>query len=167
MSEAKLQLVNYALADVENALRDQSSTLHNLRIRTSYLLTLNGLVLSFFARDFFSIGRVATNNAEQSDSLLIGWIAIGFAVVAVVLCIMILIPKGGWVFSNSTKDFLEKYVFVDEEVDELESKAMVSLMRFDHYKLNEGKLTALQSLFLFAAILVFCQMLFWIIGEIL
>ena len=155
------------LTDIEKALADQNTTLHNLRVRTSYILTLNGVALSFFANEFFYSGQTQPEEVGASDNLLIAAIAIIMSIAAIALCLKILIPSGGWVFSHSTKKFLSEFVFVEGDADEIEAKTQIALMREGHRDINKNKLEALQSWFLFAALLVFGQILFWILGEVL
>ncbi|MFA8442275.1 hypothetical protein [Yoonia sp.] len=166
MSDRQL-LVDYLLRDVEAAIKNQSDTLQNIRVRNSYILTLNGLVISLFGSDFLLRARTTENAFSQGNIDAFGVLAILAAITSLVCCLKILLPYNGWVFSHDPEVFLAEFVFTEDDVNEFDVTTQVIFMRNDHYNTNKDKLSGFHSLFFFGVILAFLQILFWLIGEVL
>lgn len=163
------KLVEYALDDVERAISGQQVSIQNLRIRTSHVLTLNGIVLSLFAS---RIVRPPADEAQTVDDWfqivsLTDAIAIGAAFFAVVFALIILVPRSGWIFSNDSSKFLERFVFDGVVPDEVLVFAEIIEMRQGHYRSNESTLSSLYSCLFFSVVLTFVHILFWMAGLIL
>jgi hypothetical protein len=161
--ETRIFLAKYILEDVETSLQQQSVSLHNLRVRASYLLTFSIAILGVFV----SILGGPSSTANLSEMLSLPEIlAISCAIISAVLCLFILVPHSGWIFSHSQKAFLAEYVYVDAPLDTVDVIAKISIAREDHFNRNKTKLDGLHSAYFFAAIAILFQLFFWIFGRL-
>jgi hypothetical protein len=132
------------------ALEVQERAVDQIRARTGMLLAVSSLTASFFG---------AQTIQHTQDLGTLGWLALVSLVISVALCIYVLLPKSGFVFSVSGPAIYRRlYPFKDDE-DELHRRLAYWLE--EYWQANEEKLEDMSRFYFAAGLSLIAQLVFW------
>ncbi len=132
------------------ALEVQERAIDQLRARTGTLLAVSSLSASFFGAE----------TIQRSGGLgAFGALALISLVISIMLCIYVLLPKRGFVFSVSGPALYERlfaYANDDQEV-----RRRLTYWLEEYWRANEAKLEELGRFYFAAGIALVAQLVFW------
>lgn len=132
------------------ALEVQERAVDQIRARTGTLLAVSSLSASFF-------GAETIQHAGGLGTL--GGLALVALVASILLCIYVLLPKSGFVFSVSGPAVYERlYAYAD---DDQEIRRRLTYWLEEYWRANEAKLEDLGRFYFAAAIALVAQLTFW------
>jgi hypothetical protein len=143
-----LSVLSYETA--VRALEVQERAVDQMRARTGTLLAVSSLSASFF-------GAETIQHAGGLGTL--GALALVSLVASILLCIYVLLPKRGFVFSLSGPAVYEQ-LFPHAE-DELEVRRRLTYWLEEFWQANEAKLEELGRFYFAAALALVAQLVFW------
>jgi hypothetical protein len=120
-------LTKLSYAEGIRALEVQERSIDQLRARTGILLAATSLTASF-------LGAQTVQHASGLDTL--GGLALISLVVSIGLCIYVLLPKEGFVFSLNAKEMYEKLFEFEEDDEEVRRRLVYWL---DEYRQDNQK----------------------------
>lgn len=132
------------------ALDLQERAVEQLRARTGTLLAASSLTASF-------LGAQAIQHANGLGTL--GALALVSLAGSIGLCVYVLLPKSGFVFSLNAPTMYESlFPFADDD-DEVRRRLIYWLEEF--WKTNQDKIDSLGQYYLGAAVALLFQLVFW------
>jgi hypothetical protein len=132
------------------ALEVQERAVDQLRARTGALLAVSSLSASFF-------GAETIQHAGGLGTL--GSLALVSLVISIALCIYVLLPKRGFVFSVSGPAVYRRlYPFIH---DEAEVHRRLTYWLEEYWRANETKVEELGRFYFAAALGLIAQLVFW------
>jgi hypothetical protein len=132
------------------ALDLQERGVEQLRARTGTLLAASSLTASF-------LGAQAIQHSNGVDTL--GALALVALACSVLLCIYVLLPKSGFVFSLSAPTVYESLYSVSDDTDEVHRRLAYWLE--EYWQANQAKIDILGRYYFAAAIALVFQLVFW------
>lgn len=130
----------YALVFEETlrAIRGQQEALRDVRTHAGHLLTAASLVASFLG------GLVLRESSPRPPTLVTAAnvLAVTTFVTVVALCIWIVLPRKGWVFTNSATVLLDGYVEAEQPAGIDEMHRQLALFMERHWDNNQDALTS-------------------------
>lgn len=132
------------------ALEVQERAVDQLRARTGTLLAVSSLTASF-------LGAETIQRAQTLDTL--GWLAMISLVISIALCIYILLPKSGFVFSVSGPAIYTRLYPFGAEEDEVHRRLAYWLEEF--WRANEEKIESMGRFHFAAGLALVAQLVFW------
>jgi hypothetical protein len=143
-------LTELSYAEGVRALEVQERSIDQLRARTGILLAATSLTASF-------LGAQTVQHASGLDTL--GGLALISLIVSIGLCIYVLLPKEGFVFSLNAKEMYERLFDFEEDDEEVRRRLVYWLEEYRQD--NQKKIDSLGSYFFAAAVALLLQLVFW------
>jgi len=132
------------------ALDLQERSVEQLRARTGTLLAASSLTASF-------LGAQTIQRSNGLDTL--GALALVALACSILLCIYVLLPKSGFVFSLSAPKMYESLYEISDNEDEVHRRLAYWLE--DFWQANQAKIDILGRYYFAAAIALVLQLVFW------
>ncbi len=132
------------------ALDVQERAVDQLRTRTGTLLAVSSLSASFF-------GAETIQRAGGLGTL--GGLALACLVLSIGLCIYVLLPKRGFVFSVSGPAVYERLYPI--ATDDEEVRRRLTYWLEEYWQANEAKLEEMGRFYFAAAVALIAQLVFW------
>jgi hypothetical protein len=148
MSRAVLTELSYEAA--VRALDLQERGVEQLRARTGMLLAATSLTASF-------LGAQTIQHTGELGTL--GALALIALAGSIVLCVYVLLPKRGFVFSLNAPRMYETLFEIGEDEEEVRRRLIYWLE--EYWTSNQAKIEDLGSYFLGAAVALTLQLVFW------
>lgn len=137
----------------QRALDQQQTALDNLRTRTGVLIAAATIVSSFLGGQALHGGTLTA----------LSWCAIGALAVAGTIAILVLVPLGGWTFSNKVETLLSSYVDDKDPASIDEMHTHLAEFNQKHRDENQKKLDKLYLGFHVASGALVLEVIFWLI----
>lgn len=148
MSAGRLAELSYEAA--VRALDLQERSVEQLRARTGTLLAASSLTASF-------LGAQTIQHSNGIGTL--GALALIALACSILLCIYVLLPKSGFVFSlNAPKMYESLFEFAD---DEHEVRRRLVYWLEEYWQANQAKIDDLGRYYFGAAVALMLQLVFW------
>jgi hypothetical protein len=147
-------ILNLAYEEARRRVGEQVGELDNLRTRAGTLLAVVSLSTSF-------LGGIVLQGKAPHEWL--SWAAIGAFLGAVVITLVLLAPRPGWVFGTSAKVIIEDYAEGEHPQDLAATHRRLALYLEGHEDSNAKRLRRLYWLFVAASVLLGGEVLLWLV----
>jgi hypothetical protein len=157
MQEDQAAIYQLAFEEARRRIGEQVSELDNLRTRAGTLLAVISLSTSF-------LGGIVLQDKPPHGWL--SWAAIGTFLSAVVITLVLLVPRRRWVFGMSATVIIEGYAEGEHPRDLATTHRWLALYLEGREDENTRRLDVLYWLFTAASVLLGAEILLWLVALI-
>jgi hypothetical protein len=157
MPDDQAAIYQLAYEEARRRIGEQVGALDNLRGRAGTLLAVASLSTSFLG------GIVLQDKAPEG---WLSWSAIGAFVGAVVITLVLLLPRGRWVFGMSANDIIEGYAEGEHPRDLATTHRWLAIYLERREDENTSRLDIMHRLFTAASVLLGVEILLWFVALI-
>jgi hypothetical protein len=130
----------------------QSSVLDELRSRTGVLLAAASVAVALLG---------SSDISKHEGFTTLGWFAIGTFGVTLGLCLYVLVPTGGWIFTNNVHLSLKGYIEEDRSLDD--TREGLAIKAEEYRDANNKKLRCMFLAFQGASLALGVSIVLWLI----
>ena len=150
--EDVLEIARYALKTSDESLTEQYDEVQSVRLRASFLITVNALSSTLFAQ--------LLDAQLQIDFFLAA--AVILFVVCNVVCLLVMMPSGTWRITKSGRKIVEQFLDTKPDLTAGEVLGILAIKADEDQVRNEGIVSAAHTQFFYAVVAFAASTVCWL-----